>query len=131
MRFTLLTSLTLSILLAGLLGACDDSGTDNGNDIEFPEQNVSYSQHVQPYFNLYCATAGCHDNGTMAGGLSLTSYFNTTNNPGIVIPGDPDASVLIQKVDGRLPHEGFVPIVINDNQLQGLKTWVAEGAKNN
>jgi len=63
--------------------------------------------------------------------LSLTSYFNATANPGIIIPGDPASSLLIQKVDGRLPHDIFVPIVINDNQLQGLKTWIQEGALNN
>jgi hypothetical protein len=113
--------------------ACTDTGVDNGEEIVFPETGVSYTEHVQPYFFLSCATSGCHDDRTMAGNppLSLTSYLNATASPGIVIPGDPDASLLIQKVDGRLPHEVFVPIIINDNQLQGLRTWIDEGAKNN
>ena len=48
-----------------------------------------------------------------------------------VIPGDPASSLLLQKIDGRLPHPINVPIIINQNQLTGIRTWIAEGAKNN
>jgi hypothetical protein len=54
-----------------------------------------------------------------------------TERPGIIIPNDPESSLLLQKIDGRLPHPINVPIIINTNQLTGIRTWISEGAKNN
>jgi Planctomycete cytochrome C len=114
-----------------LFPACDDSGTTPGDEIIFPDADVSYSAHVQPFFNLRCANYGCHEDQTRAGNISLTSYVAMTERPGIIIPNDPESSLLLQKIDGRLPHPINVPIIINSNQLTGIRTWIAEGAKNN
>lgn len=124
------TTVLASLLLVGA-GACKDSTTTPGDEIVFPEKNVSYMQSVQPYFDMRCAVSGCHDDGTRAGNLSLTSYVNTTARPGIVVPFNATASLLMQKIDGRLPHPANVPIIINQNQLDGIETWINEGAKNN
>lgn len=113
------------------LPACDDGGTTPGDEIVFPDKEVSYSAHVQPFFNLRCANYGCHEDQTRAGNISLTSYVAMTERPGIIIPNDPESSLLLQKIDGRLPHPINVPIIINTNQLTGIRTWIAEGAKNN
>ncbi|MDT8325430.1 MAG: c-type cytochrome domain-containing protein [Bacteroidota bacterium] len=121
----------LTIVLLASLPACDDSGTRPGDEIVFPEENVSYSAHVQPFFNLRCANYGCHEDATRAANLSLTSYVNMNERPGIIIPGDASSSLLMQKIDGRLPHPIEVPIIINENQLNGIRTWINEGAKNN
>lgn len=111
---------------------CKDSTTAPGNEIVFPDDSVSYSQHVQPYFNLRCAYFGCHEDQTRAGNLSLTSYTNTVfARPGIVVQGNSASSLLMQKIDGRLPHPLNVPIIINENQLNGIKKWIDEGGKNN
>ncbi len=111
--------------------SCDDSGTTPGDEIVFPDKEVSYSAHVQPFFNLRCANYGCHEDQSRAGDLSLTSYVAMTERPGIVIAGDPESSLLLQKIDGRLPHPINVPIIINSNQLTGIRTWISEGALNN
>lgn len=129
-RFLALSVFLVSALLLGL-AACDDSGTRPGDEIVFPDKDVSYMAHVQPFFNFRCANYGCHEDQTRAGNLSLTSYVAMTERPGIVIPGDPASSLLLQKIDGRLPHPINVPIIINQNQLTGIRTWIAEGAKNN
>ncbi|MBE0643368.1 MAG: hypothetical protein IH600_04755 [Bacteroidetes bacterium] len=121
----------LLISLFVVLTACDDSGTTPGDEIIFPEKDVSYAVHVQPFFNLRCANYGCHEDQSRAGNLSLTSYVSMTERPGIIIPGNPESSLLLQKIDGRLPHPINVPIIINTNQLTGIRTWIAEGAKNN
>ncbi len=118
-------------LMIVTLPACDDSGTTPGDEIIFPDKDVSYSVHVQPFFNLRCANYGCHEDQSRAGNLSLTSYVSMTERPGIIIPGSPESSLLLQKIDGRLPHPINVPIIINSNQLTGIRTWIAEGAKNN
>jgi hypothetical protein len=118
------------IVLVVIAAACDDSST-NDNNLTFPASNVSYSQHVQPYFNVRCATYGCHDDQTRASNLSLTNYVNLTARPGIVVSGNSNSSLLVQRIDGRIPHPINVPIIINDNQLTGIKKWIDEGAKNN
>ncbi|MBR9977277.1 MAG: hypothetical protein KFH87_04240 [Bacteroidetes bacterium] len=119
------------LVMAVATFSCDDSGTRPGDEIVFPEEDVSYMAHVQPFFNLRCANYGCHDDHTRSGNLSLTSYFAMTERPGIVIAGDPESSLLLQKIDGRLPHPINVPIIINSNQLDGIRTWILEGARNN
>ncbi|MDH7516130.1 MAG: hypothetical protein QHI48_09680 [Bacteroidota bacterium] len=123
--------LVACVLAALALAGCSDTISDVDTQLVFPEKDVSYSQHVQPFFNLRCATSGCHDDRTRAHGLSLTSYFALTERPGIVIPGNSDASLLVQRIDGRLPHPPEIPILVNDNQRKGIRTWVDEGAKNN
>jgi hypothetical protein len=131
-RFRFLTStgfLAAALLLS--LAACDDSGTRPGDEIIFPDKDVSYMAHVQPFFDLRCANYGCHEDQTRAGSISLTSYVAMTERPGIIIPGDPESSLLLQKIDGRLPHPINVPILINSNQLAGIRQWIVEGAKNN
>ena len=131
MRAIALLSLVPVLLLSAGTGGCKDSTTTPGDEIVFPAANVSYMQSVQPYFDMRCAVGGCHDDGTRAGNLSLTSYVNTTARPGIVVPFNATTSLLMQKIDGRLPHPPNVPILINQNQLDGIATWINEGAKNN
>jgi hypothetical protein len=121
----------LVLLSVFTIPACDDSGTRPGDEIVFPEKDVSYSAEVQPFFNLRCANYGCHEDQTRAANLSLTSYLALTERPGIIIPGDAASSLLMQKIDGRLPHPIEVPIILNENQLTGIRTWINEGAKNN
>ena len=121
----------LALLFVFAVPACDDSGTRPGDEIVFPEKDVSYSAEVQPFFDLRCANYGCHEDQSRAANLSLTSYLALTERPGIIIPGDAGSSLLMQKIDGRLPHPIEVPILINENQLTGIRTWINEGAKNN
>jgi hypothetical protein len=127
----LITILFIPLLIGAVLTACSDDGVRPGDEIVFPDEDVSYAAHVQPYFRFRCASYGCHEDQTRAGNLSLTSYIALTERPGIVIPFNSQSSLLMQKIDGRLPHPLEVPIIINMNQLTGIKTWIDEGAKNN
>jgi mono/diheme cytochrome c family protein len=124
--------ITLVLLIAILLISCDDQ-LNLPSDEEIPSTNVSYNKHIQPIFNARCATAGCHDDQTKAGGLSLTSYQNTTAGYSFVFPGNPDASLLVLSVEGRsqnpMPPPGRPPLT--QKQIKAIRTWVAEGAKNN
>ncbi len=126
-----LVGMFLAFPILTLLGGCGDDSVTQPDSIVFPSKNVSYSQHVQPFFNLGCATYGCHDDVNRAGQLSLTSYQRLFDRPGIVIRGNSASSVLMQKIDGRLPHSFTVPILINENQINGIKTWIDEGAQFN
>jgi hypothetical protein len=117
-----------------IISACDD--TPNITDIDklvIPATGVSYSQHIQPVLTAKCARAGCHEDQTQAGNLSLTSYSNTTASYLVVAPGYPQNSLLVLSVQGLttspMPPVGYSPLI--KNHIEGIKTWVKEGAKNN
>ena len=116
-----------SIAVAALLAAagCSPSG-------------VSYSKDVQPILAKNCS--GCHapgKEGFVASGLDTTSY-QTLMNGGkfgpMVKPGDALSSSLNMLVEGRahasirMPHGREK---LPDKDIETLKTWVNEGAKNN
>ncbi len=113
---------------------CKDQIT--GSDLDkkvIPDSNVSYSEYIQPVFNLKCANAGCHNDSELAGGISLTSCANTTADPSIVFPGEPDNSRLIWSIEGignyPMPPAGYPPLTTN--QIKGVRTWIKEGAQCN
>ena len=126
------------ILVAATVGwSCKGSApTGPGGSpstIIFPANGVSYSAQVQPLFDQACNASGCHGNGTQTNALVLTSYgLAVLTLPGVVVAGKPDASTLVLRIQGsvgaRMPP-GSYPL--NQNQINGIRTWIAEGAKNN
>lgn len=107
---------------------CENS-IDSPKDIIFPEKDVSYTNHVEPFLNLTCSFAGCHGN-TAKAGIRLNDYFSIINTPGLVIPKNPDGSLLNQILEERKPHFTYYEKSnITDNHIQGMRLWVLEGAK--
>lgn len=122
----------LTILVFYITGCKDEIG--NTDDLEIPSSKVSYSVHIQPVLEAHCT--GCHDAQNAAGGLILTSYSNTTADPGVVFPGEPGNSRLVWRIDptygaSQMPPLGSIYKPLNKNQITGIKTWISEGAKNN
>ncbi|MDO8550691.1 MAG: c-type cytochrome domain-containing protein [Ignavibacteria bacterium] len=123
----------ISLCLLLFYVSCDDTST-NIDDKEIPISNVSYSQHIQPIFNVKCIN--CHGVGTTEAGLDLTTWSGTVADPSIVVPNEPDNSRLIWTIEGR-PGFPFMPPIgspyraLTQNQIRGVKTWIAEGALNN
>jgi hypothetical protein len=93
------------------------------------------------------ACTNCHNSGNavVAGGLNLTgagAYSALVNAPSRdkpgairVIPGDPDGSYLIQKIEGgprivgdRMPQSG--PF-LSSGQIAIIRRWIEQGAANN
>lgn len=123
--------LIIFFIIISYTSGCKDQIT--GNEIDnriIPDSNVSYSQDIQPVFNLKCANAGCHEDATRAGGISLTTCANTKADPSIVFPGEPDNSRLIWAIEGignyPMPPVGYPPLTTN--QINGIRTWIKEGA---
>ena len=113
------------------ISACDDtSNITNINSVIIPAQNVSYSKYIQPVLSLYCDRSGCHDDQTSAGNLSVTSWSNVVKGS-IVFPGIPETSHLVWVITGLSPNHPFFTPTPNSNQINGIKTWIKEGAKNN
>ena len=101
-------------------------------------RNVSFSADVQPIIKEYCLE--CHEPGGAgyaASGFDMSSYdaFMKGGKFGaFVIPGDPFSSNLIVLVEGRahpsirMPHGREK---LPESEIEVLKAWVQEGAKNN
>jgi hypothetical protein len=103
-----------------------------------PEPTVSYQNDVQPIWNANCLS--CHGGN---GGLFLTASISRANLVGVVsfgyapairvVPGEPDSSVLFQKLSGnslfgqRMPAGG----ALSADDLETVRLWVEEGALDN
>jgi hypothetical protein len=90
-----------------------------------PSPTVSYAADLQPYFNSNCTT--CHEGSNPPKGVNLTSYQQVMaggDGGAIVIPGDPDGSVLVQQLeDGHKSQSA--------GDIATIRTWIQEGAQNN
>ncbi len=129
--FVILAALIALLSLA--LSACKNDLTGNA-PIVFPPSNVSYSKQVQPFMDEKCAFPGCHDDN--APGTPATVSFTTYDNicysvSGIVEKGDANGSLLGEYVNGKFQHDPLMSSLMNQNQVQGIITWINEGAPEN
>jgi hypothetical protein len=107
------------------LAACSPSG-------------VSYNKDVQPILARNCAE--CHapgQKGFEASGLDTTSYQSLMKGGKfgqLIKPGDALSSSLNMLVEGRAHPSIQMPhgrAKLPDKEIETLKVWVNEGAKNN
>jgi len=133
---------TLLALAACGGGSGDESGPPPGGGMPLVATLPSIQANV---FSVYCV--GCHTVGSAPYGLSLDpglSYGNLINvvsprdpnpsNPTYirVVPGNPDASFLIQKLDGtatlgqRMP-DGGPPL--STSTINVIREWIQNGAQ--
>ena len=117
-----------------LFQACDDTNNPAKLDSTIiPSKNVSFSKYIYPVFNQRCNSVGCHDDESQAAGISLTTWSNVVRDYLVVAPGDPQNSRLVWAIEGNgaqlMPPIGSYGLTTN--QIDGIKTWIKEGAKNN
>lgn len=125
---------TVLFFLPIIFSSCKDSTNITEIDsVTIPSANVSFSQYILPVLYAKCARAGCHDDAYHVGGLSLTTWANTTSSSLIVLPGTPQNSKLVWSIEGTggniMPPLGYP--ALTKNQIDGIKIWIKEGAKNN
>ena len=95
-----------------------------------PPPPISYSAEVAPIFAMHCNS--CHGN---AGGLSTRSYKELMQGGHlgkIIIPGEPDRSLLLHFIDGRRGAQQRMPIggaPLSREQIQTISRWIEQGAK--
>jgi mono/diheme cytochrome c family protein len=94
-------------------------------------EGVSFSTDVMPIFEEQCSA--CHGNFGGWDASSYTSVLGTGNNAPVIIPGDPDNSLLAQKMIGTqdtgniMPPGGLLP----EDEVQVILDWIEEGALDN
>jgi hypothetical protein len=141
-----------AIVLALALAGCDEKLSDITGPTPSLEPTFSSIQHeifetTDASGRLACTN--CHTNAggrNPSGGMNLTAgvaYSSivgvaSTGKPGAirVIPGDPENSYIIHKLEGlptiagvRMPR-GNGPF-LTDGQILVLKRWISNGAPNN
>ena len=103
------------------------------------EPTVSYSQDVKPILTKYCTE--CHlpgGKGYIASGFSMASYADLmkgTRNGPMIIAGDPLGSNMLVLMEGRadpsikMPHDK--PVSASKKELETIRLWIKQGAKDN
>ncbi|MBE7453150.1 MAG: hypothetical protein HS111_31075 [Kofleriaceae bacterium] len=121
-----------------LTGACDGADSD-------PDTDVSFARDLRPLFDRGRGMGGCSchtptngsPSGIELGGLSLGSVHalrqgGRVSGAAIVVPGDPCASVLVQKLEGTPPFGARMPLdgppYLTAAELTLIRDWIAEGA---
>lgn len=95
-------------------------------------------------FNRSCAFSGCHAGASPAAGQNLSegrSFSNLVNVPSSqnsafirVLPGDPDNSLLIRKLEGPVPFGSRMPLgrqPLDSEAIQSIRDWISAGALDN
>ncbi len=110
-------------------------------------REVSYNQDIKPILNASCLE--CHDGkgeGSEESGLILITYddlMQGTKFGQVVVPGDSESSTFYRlvghKADPKIqmpPHhkdtlasKRMAPL--SDDQIELIKVWIDQGAKNN
>lgn len=133
-----------ALLALGLLGACG-SNPDEGRT--FP---ATYAE-LQTFLLLDQGCAGCHQGPGTRPGLNLQplmSYGDLVDAPAqsetwkgtrwaggkLVVPGDPDASLLVLVLEAPqgLPAKLHMPgdeMTVSPQRIDALRRWIAAGAK--
>ena len=130
---------TYLILAALALGGC--SGGDGTGLDRPPPLEASFSSIQANVFTPTCATAGCHQGAGAPQGLRLedaVSYAMLVNvasseDPGVlrVAPGNPDASYLVQKIEGTASVGAQMPLnaaPLPQATIDVIRQWITEGA---
>jgi mono/diheme cytochrome c family protein len=84
---------------------------------------ITYESSIGPLLQSRCGS--CHGASGIAG-LDLTTYQSTMEggeSGPVIIPGDPEASLLVQKQTGEQPHFGQ----LNPQELELVKEWIEAG----
>ena len=120
--------------------ACTSPSSPSGTVSDTVKADPSYATDIQPIWTASCI--GCHGSGGDAG-LNLSSgssYANLVNVASTqegtkmrVLPGDATNSWTVMKIENRQTVGGKMPPSgsLTANQIQNIKNWITQGAKNN
>ena len=115
---------SIGVLLMLLLSGCY---FDEGEEIILPDV-VSYAADIQPIFSTHCTS--CHPVLVTPPDLTEGNSYDAITNGVYIVPNDPEASVLYQRLQGNpsvMPPSGRLP----STDLEMVKSWIEQGAQDN
>ncbi|MCS1411245.1 MAG: hypothetical protein M2R45_04442 [Verrucomicrobia subdivision 3 bacterium] len=94
---------------------------------------IDFATEIAPILTKHCLS--CHNRSQSKGGLSLSSIADLSRletNRNIIVPDDPDSSLLIQVVgsgaDGKAPEMPAEGSPLTVEQVSLLRAWIKQGA---
>lgn len=134
----------LLALTAVTLFACSgDSPAEPDDDDRRVKTNPSFASDIQEIFDRRgCSSSTCHGASPQAGldlrpGSAYDALVGVTasSEPIVrVIPGDPDGSYVVIRVEGRQTVGSRMPLggqPLDAIDLANLRNWIAQGALEN
>jgi len=96
---------------------------------------VDFSREVRPILSDHCYQCHGPDEASRLGDLRLDirdAVLAPDREPVVIVPGDPEASLLLRRVTSEDPAERMPPPeskhALSDAQIATLRQWIAEGA---
>jgi hypothetical protein len=140
--------LALLLVLSGCKGG-GSSSTQTSSEAAKPAADpkptavAKFNEDVQPIFTKKCAHPSCHGAAKSAG-MQLSqgeAYANivgvkSTEDPQLyrIDPGKPDSSYMVLKLEGKQKIGAQMPLTggpLPQKDIQIIRSWVKDGAKNN
>ncbi len=93
---------------------------------------IYFRKDILPIIGSSCGMGFCHNEESRAGGIVITS-FETLMASEIVVPGDPENSMMYQVMSATDLTEIMPPSPrgpISDTNILVVKRWIEQGAKN-
>lgn len=93
-----------------------------------------YETEIQPIFIANCVS--CHNSGAAQSGINMSSYSTVMSSTGTVlgklVTASDLQSPLIQVIEGTASGVSKMPLggSLNASDIQKIKDWVSQGAKN-
>lgn len=110
-----------------------EPATANGQSTGGEESPVDFNSQIRPILVANCTS--CHGGVKQAGDVSFIYPEQVLPPDGwIVEPGDPEASILIERIttddaDIRMPPPDEHPDPLSPEDIELLRRWIAEGAQ--
>jgi hypothetical protein len=122
-------------------GSCDPADSDPDNDVSFVRDIVPILTRPDEEAGCSChSPASSFRVGVDLGGLDISSHGTLLrggqiSGRDIIVPGDPCASILVQKVSSAPPFGSRMPLFgppfLTGAEQSLIADWIAEGAENN
>jgi uncharacterized membrane protein len=90
-----------------------------GTTVDCNTVSAKYGADVSPIMSSQCATSGCHNSGSAAGGVILETYSQVSAKKDRIME-----RAVVQK---SMPPSGALPT----DQSNKIKCWIDGGALNN
>jgi hypothetical protein len=97
---------------------------------------ISFNRDIRPILSDNCFFCHGPDNNKREADLrldTLEGLHGTDGKPGAIVPGKPDASMLVQRILADDPAEHMPPAnsgkKLSADQIELLKRWVAQGGR--
>jgi hypothetical protein len=98
-----------------------------------PGSGSFYVKHIDPILDSNCVS--CHGASKTKGGLRLDSYalvMKGGKDGAVIVPGKPEASLLLTRVTLPADHKKFMPAdgkpPLKAEQIAWLRAWIQQGA---